>query len=484
MSAELGIYAAGFTSWRRAIAAAPEAERFTVFYNACAEVADYVRRGLDKVAAADELTDMMGPHTINDDAVQAAITMAFEHMEDELERVPDDMAPDYANGKSNGKGTALAYSATLYTFPDPAGIAPRQWLYGGHYVRACATATVAPGGFGKTTLTLFELMTMASNGLRAWYISGEDSRDEIDRRIAAHCQHHGVEPATLTGRLYVDDRASFPLHLGSSARAAAVKHETEWLGRLEHEIGEKRIDVTALDPFVSFHAVPEIDNGAIDQIVKRLGLVAQSTNSCIEISHHTRKPVQGINGELTVDDARGGSAILNAVRSCRVINRMSADEAGVAKKPLDKRASYVRIDRGKRNMAPSEKAQWWHIVSVLLPNGDNVQAIEQWEFPSALLGVDPDWVQKLLRETGPRRADSRSDNWLGHDLGRHVGRDDTTEKAGAMWANKILGEWVRNKVIHKVGLRDSVTRKPNVPHYVHPEFSAEVVDFDRDDPDK
>jgi len=42
MSAELGIYAAGFTSWRRAIAAAPEAERFTVFYNACAEVADYV----------------------------------------------------------------------------------------------------------------------------------------------------------------------------------------------------------------------------------------------------------------------------------------------------------------------------------------------------------------------------------------------------------------------------------------------------------
>jgi AAA domain len=476
----LGIFAPGFVTWQRALALAPdESTRMAVFHNACREVADYVRRGLDKLAAVDKLTEMMDAHSLADtDQVQHEIAEAFRYVE-QPDRVPDDLEPGYANGKGNGKGTPLAFAATLYVWPDPAKIPPREWLYGGHYVRNCATATVAPGGYGKTTLTLFELITMALEGRQVWFISGEDPKDEVDRRIAAHCLHHHIAASDLKGRLYVDDRVSFPLQLGTCTRTSAVKFDTDWLNRLEHEIGEKRIDVTALDPFISFHSVPESDNGAIDQVIKRLALIAQNTASCIEVSHHTRKPMQGNNSELTVDDTRGGSAIINAVRSCRVINRMSSDEAGLAKISIDKRSSYVRIDKGKRNMAPSEKAQWWHIVSEHLPNGDNVQAIERWEFPSAFAGMSTaeiDWVQKLLKETGPRRASSQADDWLGHDLGRHCGRDDTHLKDGAIWANKILGEWVRNKIIKKIPMRDGF-RKPNVPHYVHPDFVAEVVEF-------
>jgi AAA domain len=483
----LGIFAPGFASWQRALALAPEGERLTVFHNACREVATYVARGLDRTVAADKLTEMMDAHGLVDlDEVQQEIAEAFRYV-DEPDRVPDDVELPHLNGKSNGKGTALVFAATLYVWPDPATIPAREWLYGGHYVRNCATATVAPGGYGKTTLTLFELISMALEGRNVWFISGEDPKDEVDRRIAAHCQHHGIAGSDLKGRLFVDDRVSFPLQLGTCTRTSVVKFEGEWLNRLEHEIREKQIDVTALDPFISFHSVPESDNGAIDQVIKRLALIAQNTTSCIEVSHHTRKPTPGALGELTVDDTRGGSAIINAVRSCRVINRMSSDEAGVAKVPADKRSAYVRIDKGKRNMAPSEKAQWWHIVSEHLPNGDNVQAIERWEFPSSFAAIttaEIDWVQKFLRDTGPRRANSRSEDWLGHDLGRHCGRDDTTERAGAMWANKILGEWVRNKVIRKVGLRDPVTRKPNVPFYVHPDHTAEVVDFPPDNQDK
>jgi AAA domain len=486
---DLGIFAPGFASWQRALALAPEGERLTVFHNACREVATYVARGLDKTVAADKLTEMMDAHGMLDlDEVQQEIADAFRYIV-EPDRVPDDIEQPPLNGKGNGRGTPLAFAATLYVWPDPASIPPREWLYGGHYVRHCATATVAPGGYGKTTLTLFELISMALEGRQVWFISGEDPKDEIDRRIAAHCQHHGIAASALKGRLYVDDRVSFPLQLGACTRTSVVKFEVDWLNRLEHEIREKHIDVTALDPFISFHTVPESDNGAIDQVIKRLALIAQNTASCIEVSHHTRKPMQGGNSELTVDDTRGGSAIINAVRSCRIINRMSSDEAGQIKPPVpgDKRSSYVRIDKGKRNMAPSEKAQWWHIVSEHLPNGDNVQAIERWEFPSSFAAITTaaiDWVQIFLREHGPRRANSRADDWLGHDLGRHCGRDDTAEKAGAMWANKILGEWVRNKVIRKVGLRDPVTRKPNVPFYVHLDYTAEVVDFSPDNPDK
>jgi hypothetical protein len=374
-------------------------------------------------------------------------------------------------------------NATVYIFPMI--IPKREWLYGGHYVRGAVTATVAPGGFGKTTLVLYELLTMAQQGYRVWYISGEDSRDEIDRRIAAHCQHNKVDPQQLAGRLFVDDKISFPLVIGRAGRGSSVDFENTWLTQLEAQIRANHIDVVALDPFISFHTVAEGDNGAIDQIIKRLGTITQATQCVIELSHHVRKSVQGLQAELTVDDSRGGSAIVNAVRSARVFNRMSANEAALVKISANDRSAYIRIDKGKRNMAPPEHATWWKIVSVLISNGDNVQAIEPYAF-DALGGITTasvDWVQVFLKEGGPRRASSQSPDWLGHHIGRYCGREDTNEKAGAIWANKIIGQWLTNKVFKKVQMRDPETRKPNILFYAdnefHPPDDGNVVPFPR-----
>jgi hypothetical protein len=475
---KFGGFTEGIASWRRIMASTTVEKRQAVFCHAAADFAGFVARGLEKAAAVDELHELaqaFGLLAADPDKLTTIIADAFE-----LEQVPAP-APEI---KPNGKGHShkqIEATATLYVFPAPEAIPPRQWLFAGHYVRSAVTATVAPGGYGKTTLTLYEMIQMAAQGTRTWYISGEDPKVEIDRRIAAHCQHHDADRRRIAECLYVDDRTSFALMLGRSTRAGQVTFEEQWFNRLQHEITSKRIDVVALDPFVSFHSVPENDNGSIDAIIKRMAFIAQMCGTNFEISHHVRKPVQG-QGELTVDDTRGGSAIVNAVRSCRVINRMTGDEAGLAKIAAEQRPHYVRIDKGKRNMAPSENATWWHIVSVHLPNGDNVQAIEQWQFPSAFAGMsaaEVDWVQKLLRDSGPRRASSQADNWLGHDLGLRCDRDTHT-KTGAIWANKIISQWLRNKVIKKIALRDPETRKPNVPHYVHQDFSADVVPFKDD----
>jgi hypothetical protein len=480
---DLGRFQEGFNSFRRMLAAVSEGSRLQIFVNAASEAATFVSKGLDRTLAADELTDMAAANGLDDaDAVQWVIGNAFARVE-ERDRVPDPDPdpPPRTNGHAPEAQKQLPppASATPYVFPDPASIPRREWLFGGHFVREAATATVAPGGFGKTTLTLYELITMAESGLRVWYISGEDPKLEIDRRIAAHCAHHGTDQLKVAQNLFVDDKTTFPLFIGQSPRTAVVNFNEQWLTAFERAIIDKQIDVVALDPFISFHAVPESDNGAIDQIVKRLALIAQRTKCCIELSHHVRKPGQGFQSELTTDDARGGSAIINAVRSGRVINRMNQSEAGVAKIAEDRRSAYVRVDKGKRNMAPAEAASWFHIVSVWLPNGDNVQAIERFEFPSAFAGMASDeieWVQNLLREGGPKRASSQSDDWLGHDIGRHNGREDTDTKPGAIWANRVISEWLRNKVIKKVPLRDPISRKPNVPFYVAPDFKPDDDD--------
>ena len=371
---------------------------------------------------------------------------------EQLNVIADDL-PDWSPDKG-----PLPPSATLYLAPDPATIPKRAWLHGGHYIRDVCTATVAPGGFGKTTLSLFEALSMVKDGLRIWYISGEDPKVEIDRRIAAHCQHHDFHLSECRGQLFVDDKTSFPFYIAKSPRAASVMFDDPSLGSFENAIAADKIDVVVLDPFVSFHAVPENDNGAIDAVCKRLGIIAYRQHCCIEISHHVRKQAPG-QTMITVDDTRGGGAIVNAVRSSRVINRMSSAEAERAKVLSDQRSSYIRLDRGKRNMAPPDAANWFRICSVLLPNGDNVQSIEAWEFPKGrrIEAADTEWIKVVVREK-QYRTSSKSPDWLGIPIAERF-ELDLDQRGDIMFINRAIGGWLKSGVLIKIIDSDASRRK-------------------------
>lgn len=377
--------------------------------------------------------------------------------------------------RAKGNGQSEPRHATRYIAPDPATIPKRAWLYGGHYVRQTASATVAPGGFGKTTLQLFEAIEMVKDGLRIWYLSGEDPKVELDRRIAAHCQQHGVNLADLPGQLFVDDRSTFQLQIAKSLRAGAITFNDAALAEFERAIVLDQIDGAILDPFVSFHTVPENDNNGVDAVVKRLAQIASRTNSAIEISHHVRKASSagGFRVELTIDDARGGSAIVNAVRSGRVINRMSMTEAEQAKVDPAKKNFHVRVDIGKRNMAPPpDKATWFCLVGVMLPQGDYVQALEPWTFPGLMDGLaveDTEYIRELVRQK-PFRADSRSDQWLGVEVAKRMNfNPELTPDIKKI--QKIIGVWLRNGVFVKKEMREDDTRKMRM-FYVAPEKPA------------
>jgi hypothetical protein len=394
-----------------------------------------------------------------------------EKIQHELAAEAEAAKPQQTNGKDHaeeleheqrkGQQTPPPHP-TFYVAPNEADIPKRAWLLGGHYIRQAATATVAPGGWGKTTLTLYEAITMVADGLAVWYLSGEDPKVEIDRRIAAHCRQHGVSLGDLPGKLFVDDRSTFPMFIGKSARPASVTFDDASLAQFEQAIVETELDVVMLDPFVSFHSVPENDNGCIDAVVKRIAAIAQRTNTCIEISHHVRKMMMGFSQSITVDDSRGGGAIINAVRSGRVINRMNGTEADQAHIDRERRAFYVRVDKGKRNMAPPDKAVWYELMNVELTNGDHVQALVPWDFPKVLDEVsieDTDWVRDLIRRKA-YRVDPRSPRWLGLEIARRF-KKNPNEKADCSWMNKLIGIWLiaDPAPFKKMELRDPEERK-------------------------
>jgi hypothetical protein len=135
------------------------------------------------------------------------------------------------------------FSATPYVRRDPKTIPPRQWLHAGHYIRGFLSATIAPGGLGKTSLQLVEAVGMVcgrdllkgttARPLNVWYWNLEDPMDEIDRRIAAILLHYKIAPGSSDGRLFVN--CEEPLVIASRFRDDTVVAEPV-VGRLMSEI--------------------------------------------------------------------------------------------------------------------------------------------------------------------------------------------------------------------------------------------------------
>jgi hypothetical protein len=86
---------------------------------------------------------------------------------------------------------------------DPSKIPQREWLGGGRfYQRRMVSMTIAPGDYGKTTLSILDAVVLTTGRmlldeqpkemLRVWYHNGEDTAEELDRRFAAVCLHYGI----------------------------------------------------------------------------------------------------------------------------------------------------------------------------------------------------------------------------------------------------------------------------------------------------
>ncbi len=355
-----------------------------------------------------------------------------------------------------------------------AEIPRRQWLHAGHYIRQQVVMTAAPGGYGKTTLLICNAIEMAigrgligppppAGQMRVGLWNAEDPDEEIERRIASVCLHHNVDPACLQDWLFLGARLTGSRRVASLDRAGNVVLDTRMLADIERHVTELQIDCVILDPLIAFHRIPEGNNVFMEQMIKDgFGEIAARTNCCIELSQHTRKPSQGAQGELTADDARGAGAVVNAMRSVRVLNRMTAEEAELAKITAEERRHYLRVSRDKTNLAPPGKAVWLHLVSVKLPNGDgdqpgdDVQAIESWAYPQPLDGVSTDdmyWIRDVARK-GEFRRDPRSPDWIGRPLADRLGLDPDAPGDRKRLA-ALLKVWLANGVLAIERRRDT-----------------------------
>lgn len=374
---------------------------------------------------------------------------------------------------------------TPYRWRDPSTIPPRQFVYGKHLIRSFVSLTVSPGGLGKSSMITAEMLAMVvgrdlmgvtpPHPLRVWHWNGEDPSDELDRRFQAACLHYGIQPADLGDRYMSDSGRDVPITLaetGPNGPHVAVPT----VAALIDAIRAAKVDVMIIDPFVTSHSVPENDTGAINAVVAEWRRIADATGCAIELVHHVNKAAAMDTDGAGIYGSRGAGALIDGVRSARYLARMTREEAD--RFGIEEPTGHFRVEMGKANLAPADKASWRKMIGVHLnngadywPDGDAVGVCTPWTPPDAFEGMTTRDLQNVQRAIAgcdePPKDSERANDWAGYviadvlglDLGKGMKKaeQNPTQRIARAKVRKLLSEWMRSRALAKETTHDSRT---------------------------
>jgi len=357
-----------------------------------------------------------------------------------------------------------------FAWRDPGQIPPRRWLLKPHLISGYTSLTVSPGGVGKTTLGLCEAMALATGKpllgvnpaarTKVWYWNGEDPLEELERRVHAIAMHFSIKREDIEGWLFLGSGRKGELIVAEQT-SDGVTVFTPVVNALCQFIRERDIGAVYIDPFVSSHRVSENDNNAVDRVAKAWGRISDVTDCAVDLVHHMRKIG---TGEISVDDARGAVALVAAARDVRLLRPMLEAEAAACGIEPSERLAYVRVENGKANMAPrsGQKADWFRLANVHLPNGDEVQAASPWTAPDPRREVTPSELIELQRRIDAGRGEAGEgwrDNvqagpaWVGFAVAEVLGLD-VDHGPDKHQIKGLLKGWLKSGALKRVERQD------------------------------
>jgi hypothetical protein len=176
------------------------------------------------------------------------------------------------------RGLDRVCPGAIIRFPDPAGdwnpepwvwqephtIAPLECLLSDHYWRGGVGITVAPGGVGKSILSIAEALAAITGkpllgeqtrgGLKVMILNYEDSALVLRHRVTAAHLRHGIRPEETAGRLYIESIKGDMMRFAKASDTGVEILEPN-VARLADVIKSRGLDIVILDPWVSIHGI-------------------------------------------------------------------------------------------------------------------------------------------------------------------------------------------------------------------------------------
>jgi DNA polymerase len=374
-------------------------------------------------------------------------------------------------------------TAGPYTLQREESIPAWQWLYGRHLLRGEVAGTAAMGGTGKSTLSIVEALAMVSGQpllglevpapLRVVLINLEDTRNTMDKRIAAAMRYYGSTAADIGDRLIVIAKGELKIKVARQLRSGDVERDEVVIKALTTLMVDHRADVLSIDSFIRTHRVNENDNSAVQEVVECFEDIATAAHCAVHLWHHTRK---GGGERATIENARGAIAFVDACRSARILETMSAKEHAdlmTVQSDLVPPGFYFRSFNGKRNFAPpADQSNWYLLTNVTLANGDAVGVATPWQYPATWAELSNELANRILddidtglpngqRYSGKNAA--KPPRAVQEAVRRHC-PNKTNEQC-----RQIIATWLRNGVLYEDKYHDPVDSKERTGLYVRAE---------------
>jgi RecA-family ATPase len=215
---------------------------------------------------------------------------------------------------------------------------PRNWIIKDFLPSKIVATLIASGGTGKSFLAMHIAVTaaagsslfskfLATKSAKVVFISGEDDKIELQRRIHAVTQGMSEALRAVVGSNihFVDVADSFELFTNKTQFGEV--HMTavpELLVECIKETVGDEVDLVIVDPVSRFRGGEENSAGDTTRFVQALQYVRDKLNTTVLTLHHVNKGAKA-NGS-SQNNARGSSAFIDGVRLVYELNALSEDD--------------------------------------------------------------------------------------------------------------------------------------------------------------
>lgn len=334
---------------------------------------------------------------------------------------------------------------------DMTTIPKTRWILVGVVLAGEVSLFGGRGGVGKSLLAWLVAIMIATGLTFCWWpapkkrrvlvISGEDTVDEIEKRVAAACAVHNIKRSALGDRFNVMDDRDIKLARLDTKTGAITR--TELWANLKEAIRTEDIGLVIVDPVIkSSMGFDESNNADMNAFFEALRDLVTGQDAGVLVVDHFNKA--GGGGDQA--SVRGASSKIDASRMAGTVSAMTEKEERDLKPPLP-RESYVLFHDAKQNYAKKSGGRWFELVSHDVGNGEERPALVWRPFDRMGAVYDPqNWEHRsaflILVDSGRDGTRDTGKPWRATTKGPLDGRLDDAVKDRFKLDGKQAQRWI------------------------------------------